>query len=154
MASWEITLRSVDGDRAAFVPLLLEADESESVLRSYVNDGELLEIVANDQPVGVALLTCPEPATVEIKNIALTRDYRGRGVGRAAIACLAARAKGCGARRLLVGTADSSTATIAFYRSCGFDDAGRIPGFFDAYPEPVVDDGVRAHDMIRFEMAL
>jgi N-acetylglutamate synthase-like GNAT family acetyltransferase len=154
MASWEITLRSVDGDRAAFVPLLLEADESEFVLRRYVNDGELLEIVVNDQPVGVALLTSPDPASVEIKNIAITCDYRGRGFGRAAIACLAARAKRCGARRLLVGTADASPATIAFYQSCGFDQAGRIAGFFDAYPEPVVEDGVRAHDMIRFEMAL
>jgi len=107
MSSWEITFRSVDRDRAVFLPLLLEADESESVLRSYVNDGELLEIVANDQPVGVALLTSPEPATVEIKNIAIEGEYRGRGIGRAAIACLAARAKASGAGRLVVGTADS-----------------------------------------------
>jgi ribosomal protein S18 acetylase RimI-like enzyme len=154
MANWEITLRSVDGNRAVFLPLLLEADESESVLRTYMNDGELLEIVANDQPVGVALLNSPEPATVEIKNIAIEGEYRGRGIGRAVIARLAARAKSCGAWRLLVGTADSSTATIPFYRSCGFSDAGCIPGFFDAYPEPVIEDGVQAHDMIRFEMIL
>lgn len=154
MSSWEITFRSVDRDRAVFLPLLVEADESESVLRSYVNDGELLEIVANHQPVGVALLTSPEPATVEIKNIAIEGEYRGRGIGRAAIARLAARAKACGAGRLVVGTADSSTATIAFYRSCGFSDAGCIQGFFDAYPEPVIENGVQAHDMIRFEKIL
>lgn len=154
MSDAEITLRPVNGDRAAFVPLLLEADESESVVHTYLNDGDLLEIVANGQPVGVVLLISPAPAAIEIKNIALTREYRGRGIGRAAIACLAARARRHGAGRLLVGTADSSGRTIDFYRSCGFRDAGRIAGFFDAYPEPVVEDGIQAHDMVRFEMIL
>jgi ribosomal protein S18 acetylase RimI-like enzyme len=154
MAKWEITLRCVDGDRAAFVPLLLEADESESVVRAYMNDGDLLELIVNGQPVGVVLLTSPEPAAVEIKNIAIRREHRGQGIGRAVIECLAARAKGHGADRLLVGTADSSGRTIAFYRSCGFRDAGRIAGFFDAYPQPVVEDGVQAHDMVRFQMIL
>jgi ribosomal protein S18 acetylase RimI-like enzyme len=154
MSDVEITLRSVDGDRAAFVPLLLEADESESVVHAYLNDGDLLELVANGQHVGVVLLTSPEPKAIEIKNIAIRREYRGRGIGRAAIACLAARGKKRGADRLLVGTAESSGRTIDFYRSCGFRDAGRIAGFFDAYPEPVVEDGVQAHDMVRFEMIL
>ena len=154
MGDWDITVRSVDGDRAVFLPLLLEADESESVLRSYVNDGEILEIVANGEPVGVALLTSPGPGMVEIKSIAIENKYRGRGIGRAAIACLVSRAKACGADRLLVGTADSSGRTIEFYRSCGFEETGRISGFFDAYPEPVIEDGLQAHDMIRFEMIL
>jgi ribosomal protein S18 acetylase RimI-like enzyme len=100
----------------------------------------------------VVLLTSPEPAAIEIKNIAIRREYRGQGVGRAAIACIAARARTRGADRLLVGTADSSVDTIAFYRACGFHDAGCIEGFFDAYPDPVVEDGVQAHDMVRFEM--
>jgi len=149
-----IVLRSVNGDRAAFIPLLLEADESEPVVRAYLNDGELLELVAAGQPVGVVLLTSPEPRAVEIKNIAIGREYRGQGIGRAAIGCLAVRARGAGADRILVGTADSSGRAIAFYRSCGFREVGRIAGFFDAYPEPVVEAGVQAHDMVRFEMIL
>jgi ribosomal protein S18 acetylase RimI-like enzyme len=136
------------------MPLLLDADESEPVVRAYLDDGELLEIVVAGQPVGVALITSPEHAAIEIKNIAIVREHRGRGIGRAAIGCLADRAKGRGADRLLVGTADSSGRTIAFYRSCGFREVGRIAGFFDAYPEPVVEDGVQAHDMIRFERVL
>src|SRR5437660_1383153 len=104
MANWEITLRSVNGDRAAFVPLLVEADESESVVRAYLNDGELLELVANGQPVGVVLLLSPEPEAIEIKNIAIRREHRSQGIGRAIIRCLADRAAACGARRLVVGT--------------------------------------------------
>ena len=94
------------------------------------------------------------PRTVEIKNIAIENRYRGRGIGRAAIACLVTRARDCGSDRLLVGTADSSGRTIEFYHSCGFQETGRIPGFFGAYPEPVIEDGLQAHDMIRFEMIL
>ena len=75
-------------------------------------------------------------------------------MGRTAITSIAARARERGADRVVVGTADSSSRTIAFYRACGFHDAGRIEGFFDTYPDPVVEDGVQAHDMVRFEMLL
>jgi len=138
-------------DREALVPLLLEADESEEILRSYLYDGELYRIVADRREIGAVLLIADEDA-LEIKNIALAEAYRGRGLGRPAIEAIARHAADAGVARLLVGTADSSIGTIAFYRRVGFRDAGRIAGFFDAYPEPVVEDGITAHDMVRFEM--
>ena len=158
-----ITLRRVEGDRRAFIPLLLEADGSEPMVRGYLEGGELFELMADvrgpaaAEVVGVVLLTPAEPAepgAIEIKNIALRAEYRGRGLGRAAIGAIATEARSRGARRLLVGTADSSLGTIAFYRACAFRDTGRLEGFFDTYPEPVIEDGVRARDMIRFEMSL
>lgn len=149
-----VTLRPVLGDRSAFVPLLLEADESELVLRSYLDDGELYELVSTGEAVGLVLLIPVDPGGLEIKNIVLRGEQRGRGLGRAAIRAIAAHARARGTERLLVGTADPSTGTIAFYRACGFRDAGRVEGFFDAYPEPVIEDGVWAHDMVRFEMDL
>jgi ribosomal protein S18 acetylase RimI-like enzyme len=138
-------------DRDALVPLLLEADESEAFLRSYLHDGDLYALVADGREVGAVLLIDGEDG-LEIKNIALAEPYRGRGLGRGAIEAIAEHARRAGARTLLVGTADSSVGTIAFYRRVGFRDAGRIEGFFEAYPEPVVEDGIVAHDMLRFEM--
>jgi putative acetyltransferase len=150
-----ITLRPVEGDRSAFVPLLLEADEAESILRTYLHHGDLLELLApGAQRVGVVLLISPEPAVIEIKNIVISRAYRGQGLGRTAMRRIATHARARGAVSLLVGTADASTRTIAFYRACGFSDAGRIKGFFDRYPAPVIEDGLHAHDMLRFEMRL
>jgi ribosomal protein S18 acetylase RimI-like enzyme len=148
----DVVLRPV-ADREALVPLLLEADESEPVLRTYLDEGDLYRIVADGQEVGAVLLIA-EGDGLEVKNIALAKAHRGRGLGRAAIDAVAALARDAGAARLLVGTADSSIGTIAFYRRVGFRDAGRLEGFFDAYPEPVVEDGVVAHDMVRFEMEL
>jgi ribosomal protein S18 acetylase RimI-like enzyme len=141
-------------DREALVPLLLEADESEPVLREYLHRGDLYRIVLEGELVGAVLLIPEGPGDVEIKNIALSQERRGLGLGRAAIDAVADLVRGSGAARLLVGTADSSIGTIAFYRRVGFRDAGRIEGFFDAYPEPVVEDGIVAHDMVRFEMDL
>jgi ribosomal protein S18 acetylase RimI-like enzyme len=152
MTAAHLSLEPAD-DREELVPLLLEADESEAVLRGYLYEGNLYRVLADGEPVGAVLLI-PEDDGLEIKNIALMEDRRGRGLGRAAIEAVAALARATGADRLLVGTADSSNGTIAFYRRVGFRDAGRLVGFFDAYPEPVVEDGIVAHDMVRFEMKL
>jgi ribosomal protein S18 acetylase RimI-like enzyme len=152
MTAAHLSLEPAD-DREELVPLLLEADESEAVLRGYLYEGNLYRVLADGEPVGAVLLI-PDGDGLEIKNIALVEDRRGRGLGRAAIEAIAALARATGADRLLVGTADSSNGTIAFYRRVGFRDAGRLVGFFDAYPEPVVEDGIVAHDMVRFEMKL
>lgn len=148
-----VDLVPVAGSREPFVPVLLEADESEAVLRGYLDDGSLFELREAGRTIGVALLLRDGDA-VEIKNIALYPGERGRGLGRGAIDAIAAHARADGARLLTVGTADASVGTIAFYRACGFRDAGTRAGFFDAYPEPVVEDGRVAHDMVLFERAL
>jgi len=122
-------------DREVLVPLLLEADESETVLRTYLHEGDLYRIVAGGEEVGAVLLI-REGDDLEIKNIALAEAYRGRGLGRTTIEAVAALARRAGAVRLLVGTADSSAGTIAFYRRVGFRDAGRIEGSSTPTPSP------------------
>ena len=133
---------------------LLEADE-EIPLRDYLDDGELLEIRAEGATVGVALLL---------------RDGSDRRRSRTSRSLSSTGAPGSGARRSSaivasaprdptpsassVGPPSRADAAIAFYRACGFTDAGRREGFFDAYPEPIVEDGVRAHDMLLFERVL
>jgi len=148
----EVELVEVAGDREAWVPLLLEADE-EAPLRDYLDDGELLEIRSGHETIGGVLLL-RDGTTVEIKNLALAEPHRRRGLGRAAIERIVEHAERAGAERLIVGTAETSHGTMSFYRACGFANAGRRLGFFDAYPAPVVEDGVQAHDMVMFERVL
>ena len=149
-----VTLARVDGDREPYVPLLLEADESEPVLRAYLDDGELFEILDEGVPVGVVLLIPEAERELEIKNIAIDPARRGRGLGRAAVDEVVASARARGVGRLLVGTADTSEDLHRFYRRCGFADAGRRERFFDDYPEPVIERGRTAHDMLLFAMEL
>lgn len=140
-------------DREALVPLLLEADESEPVLRTYLGRGDLYRVLAGGEDVGAVLLM-REGDGLEVKNIALHEAHRGRGLGAATIEVVADLARDAGAARLVVGTADTSADVRRFYRRCGFREEGRRIGFFDAYPDPVVEDGITAHDMIMFSREL
>jgi ribosomal protein S18 acetylase RimI-like enzyme len=115
--------------------------------------GELLEIHDADGMIGVVVLV-READEVEIWNIALAEEHRGRGLGRAAIGAIADRCTRAGASRLTVGTSDCSLGTIAFYRKAGFRFAGVREGYFDTYPTAVVENGIRARDMVMFRIAL
>jgi ribosomal protein S18 acetylase RimI-like enzyme len=149
----EISLVSAPFDRERHLPLLLEADDAEEHMRGYLDRGELLEIHDADGMIGVVVLV-READEVEIWNIALAEEDRGRGLGRAAIGAIADRCTRTGASRLTVGTSDCSLGTIAFYRKVGFRFAGVREGYFDTYPMAVVENGIRARDMVMFRMAL
>jgi ribosomal protein S18 acetylase RimI-like enzyme len=149
----EVSLVPAPFDRERHLPLLLEADDAEQHVRGYLDRGELLEIHDGDGMIGVVVLV-READEVEIWNIALAEEHRGRGLGRATIGAIADRCARAGATRLTVGTSDCSLGTIAFYRKTGFRFAGVREGYFDAYPTAVVENGIHARDMVMFRMAL
>lgn len=148
-----VSLASVPFDPERHLPLLLEADEAEEHIHGYLERGELLEISVAGQQIGVVVLVTGAGA-VEIWNIALFEEYRRRGLGRAVIRAVAERCRQNGTSRLTVGTSDCSLGTMAFYRKVGFRFAGVRKGYFDAYPSIVVENGIRARDMVMFEMVL
>jgi ribosomal protein S18 acetylase RimI-like enzyme len=148
-----LTLTSASFDRERHLPLLLEADDVEEHIRGYLVRGQLFEIREADALIGVAVLVT-DVETVEIWNIALAEEHRGRGSGRRAIELIAAQCRQNGASRLAIGTSDCSLGTIAFYRKVGFRFAGVRKGYFDDYPVVVVENGIRARDMVMFEMEL
>jgi ribosomal protein S18 acetylase RimI-like enzyme len=148
-----LSLARASFDRERHLPLLLEADEAEEHMRGYVDRGQLFEIREADALIGVAVLVADGDA-VEIWNIALAEEHRGRGSGRRAIELIAERCRERGASRLTVGTSDCSLGTIAFYRKVGFRFAGVRKGYFDEYPVAIVENGIRARDMVMFEMEL
>jgi len=149
----DISLVPARFDRERHLPLLLEADESEQHVRVYLDRGQLLEICNAGGLIGVTVLV-RDADEVEIWNIALSEVNRGRGLGRAAIGAIADRCRRDGASRMTVGTSDCSLGTIAFYRKVGFRFAGVREGYFDAYPVAVVENGIRARDMVMFQMPL
>jgi ribosomal protein S18 acetylase RimI-like enzyme len=148
-----LSLARASFDRERHLPLLLEADEAEEHIRRYLDRGQLFEIREADGLIGVAVLVADGDA-VEIWNIALSEEHRVRGSGRRAIDMIAGRCRQEGASRLTVGTSDCSLGTIAFYRKAGFRFAGVRKGYFDRYPVSVIENGIRARDMVMFEMEL
>lgn len=141
------------GERDQLIPYLLLADESEEMVKEYLDEGDLYAVYIEDQIAGVALFIEDSSSIVELKNIALTPNWRGRGIGREIIHSLFNLYRGK-YRKMIVGTANSSIDNIAFYQKCGFRITSIRKDFFRQYPEPIFEDGIQALDMIMFEKEL
>ncbi len=150
-----LTLKEVSfGERRDFMNLLLLADENEEVVNEYINKGEMFSILFEDKVVGVALFITESPSIVELKNVALLPELRGKGIGKEIIKSAFALYRKKSFTKMIVGTANSSIDNIAFYQKAGFRIAGIRKDFFEKYPEPIYENGIQAIDMIMFEKNL
>lgn len=151
----EVQLEAIETEkRNSFLYYLLLADESEEIVREYINDGEMFAIYCNSQIAGVVLFVFHPNEVVELKNIALTEDNRGKGLGKLVVKEAFDLYKIKGLHKMIVGTANSSIANLAFYQKLGFRMAEIKKDFFKNYPEPIFENGIRALDMVMFEKDL
>ncbi|RIW37264.1 GNAT family N-acetyltransferase [Bacillus salacetis] len=141
-------------DKDEYLPLLLIADESEKAVKQYFADGDLFSIHINDELSGVILFTTIDVSTIELKNFALLKAYRGKGLGKKVIQTALSDYKEMGVKQVLVGTANSSIGNIAFYQKAGFRMKEIKRDFFLDYPEPIIENGIRALDMLMFQKEL
>ena len=138
-------IRRISTGKEAYLPLLLEADPSEAMIEKYLDDGELYALLANGQTVGVGVIASRGDGELEVKNLAIAGEQRGRGYGKRLLEHLI---KLCATRadRLYAGT---SPANVAFYEGLGFERAYVEKDFFtENYPEPIMEDGQALTDMI------
>lgn len=133
-------------DRKKFMPLLLIADEQESMIGEYIDKGEMY--VLDDGGVkGEILVADAGGGVLEIKSLAVDPSCRRRGAGRMLIDFVKEEYRGR-FRQLLVGTGDSP-ATIPFYEKCGFRRAFSVKDFYiTRYDHPIVEDGVLLRDKV------
>lgn len=129
------------------MPLLLLADEQESMIDRYLERGEMFVLYDNDIPVAECVITKEEDGIYEIKNIATSPLHQRKGYGKQLMAFICEHYKGkC--HTLWVGTGDSPL-TLPFYQHCGFTYSHRIPNFFiDNYDHPIIEEGKQLIDMV------
>lgn len=150
-----ITLNEIlSNERLSYLELLMMADESEEIVKEYLNSGDLFAILLNKKTIGIALFIEESSQIIELKNIALLPDYRGKGYGKEVILNTFEIYKGKSFSKMIVGTANSSIANLAFYQKVGFRITNIKHDFFAKYPEPIIENGIRALDMIMFEKIL
>jgi len=140
--------------RQLYINYLLLADESEEVVNTYINDGEMFAIHYENEIVGVVHFTFHSDHVVELKNIALALSSRGKGLGKLVVNEAFDIYKKRGMSKLIVGTANSSISNLAFYQKAGFRMYEIKKDFFKKYPDPIFEDGIRALDMVMFERDL
>lgn len=127
--------------------LLLKADPDKDAVLSYIHDSDVIVNKDNGKLVGVTVLIKSKDV-FEIKNVSVHDDYRGKGIAKAMINEAMRLAKKSGAKVIEVGTGNSSLSQLEFYQKCGFRMYKIVPGYFDSYPEPIIENGIRCLDMV------
>lgn len=142
-------------ERKELMELLLLADESESIIERYIREGEMFKILFNHKLIGVVhFVFHHRKNSVELKNMALLPSYQGKGIGREVIERMVSHYADEAYDKMIVGTANSSIGNIIFYQKAGFRIAEVRKNFFEDYPKPIVEQGIRALDMLVFERFL
>lgn len=141
-------------NRQVYKPLLLLADESEDMVQTYIDAGELYEIRMQDDIIGVALYIEEAPHVIELKNIAIRPTYRGQGIGKQVITDSFRIMKDKGYAKMIVGTANCSIDNIALYQKLGFRLYDVKRDFFKQYRKHIIEFGILAIDMWMFEKQL
>lgn len=139
-------------DKKKYLPLLLLADEQESMIDRYLGDGKMY--VLDDGGVKAEAVVCKiSDEILEIKNLAVLPEFQRLGYGRKLIDFICETYKN-EFKILQVGTGDSPL-TLPFYEKCGFIRSHSVKNFFtDNYDHPIYENGVRLVDMIYLRKTL
>lgn len=147
-----VKIYRVKHNKKRYLPLLLAADEQESMIGRYLERGAMY--VLNDNGIKAECVITDEGGGIlEIKNIAVSKNFQGLGYGKMLIEFIAKTYK-FSFSVLRVGTGDSPL-TLPFYEKCGFTHWGKIKNFFtDNYDHPIIECGVKLTDMIILQRKL
>lgn len=139
-------------NKKKYLPLLLLADEQESMIDRYIDRGTMWAL--NDSGIkSVCIVTDEGSGALEIKNIATEPLFQRKGYGRALIEFLADKYRN-EYSYLIVGTGDSPL-TIPFYEKCGFQRSHIIKNFFtENYDHPIFECGRQLIDMVYLKKRL
>ncbi len=167
-AMLNLRLRRIRCHRERFLPLLLQADESEAMIARYLERCELYGLFVDRRvPVALACITdetaafapggaerglaseLADQSVCECRNLVTAPEFRGRGCGRQLLMRL------CGIydadyAYMIVGTGDVP-GLRRFYEQSGFRERYVRKGFFSVnYAQPIVGDGRVLEDMVVF----
>ncbi len=147
-----IATRKLTGQEAIPYDLLLLADETIEIIDRYAKEGQIYVLEANSQTIAVYVLQAIDPERIEIKNVAVDRQYQGQGIGRFLLRDATRRAKAQGYGTILIGTANGAIKQLYLYQQEGFEITSIRKNFFvDNYPAPIFENGILCKHMIVLE---
>lgn len=148
-------IKLLDKDDRIPYDLLLLADETKEAIDRYIFESEIYVLEQEKQMIAVYVLQPLNRDEIEIKNIAVSKDHQGKGIGKYLLKDAKERARVRGFQFILIGTADVPTKQLYLYQKEGFEIFSKKKNFFmDHYPEPIYENGVRLKDMIMLRMEL
>ena len=142
-----IQFQKIAQQKKQHLSLLLLADEQESMIDRYLEQGTMYVMQQEETVIGVCVVLPVSETELEVKNLAIAEEWQGNGYGRMFLEWIEKQYQGT-AEWLILGTGDSPK-TIPFYEKCGFVQYQRIPHFFlQHYDHPMIEDGVLLDDMV------
>lgn len=148
----DMKIQEVIDHKKAYLDLLLLADEQEDMIDRYLECGTMY-VLEDDGVKAECVVTDEGGGVLELKNIAVVPDCKGKGYGKALVDFLVRTYRGQ-YMVLQVGTGDSPS-TIPFYESCGFRRHHLVKNFFtDHYDHPIYECGVQLVDMVYLQREL
>jgi ribosomal protein S18 acetylase RimI-like enzyme len=143
----EIEIRQLDDNYP--LDLLLLADESLEAINVYINNCSVFGISLNNELVGVMAVMTNDDHSIELKNIAISIKYQGKGFGKQAINWLEVFYKEKGCKKIYVGTGDASYGQLIFYQKLGFKKYSIREDFFiKNYHNAIFENGIQLRHMI------
>jgi ribosomal protein S18 acetylase RimI-like enzyme len=147
-------IKKIENSKAP-LDLLLLADPSIEVVNKYLKKGTCFAVYEGNDVIGVYILIPKKSDAMEIINIVVAKNYQNKGIGKLLVADAIKRAKKEKAKKLLVGTGNSSISQLAFYQKCGFRISGIKKDYFiKNYKKPIFENGIQCRDMIMLEIIL
>ncbi|MDR2285768.1 MAG: GNAT family N-acetyltransferase [Sphingobacterium sp.] len=145
----------VEADNQLPYSLLLLADETRYAIDKYVFDSDVYVLKEEEEELAVFCLYRIDQDTVELKNIAVSSELQGKGIGSRLIKEIVAIAQRGGYKQLIVGTADCGVDQIRFYERNGFVQYTVKKDFFvHNYEEPIIENGIQLRDMVMLRLDL
>ena len=150
-----LTFRRLDTNDNIPYDLLLLADETKEAINKYIHDSEIFLGEYRNEAIAVYVLQPVDKDVIEIRNIAVRKDYQGQGIGKRLLEEAAAKATARGFKTIIIGTGDASTRQLDFYQREGYVVFDRRKRFFlENYPEPIYENGVQLKDMVMLRKEL
>lgn len=148
-------IRKLEETEPLPMDLLLLADPSEEMVRSYMPRAHCYVLELEQHIVGAYSLLPTRPGTVELVNIAVDESVQNKGYGKELIYHAIETARSEGYQTIEIGTGNSSIAQLALYQKCGFRMTHIDRDFFlRHYEEPIFENGIQCVDMVRLSLDL
>jgi len=129
--------------------LLLLADESMEAINKYIYDSDIYILEIENKILAVYVLQLLKKDEIEIKNIAVDKDYQGQGIGKFLLRDATNKAKEQGFKTMLIGTSNASFKQLYIYQKSGFEIYDIKENFFiNNYPKPIYENGLLLKHMI------